>query len=35
MVLEYLAERGQVPAPDWMTEYATALAVPAGPAQRR
>ena len=26
MVLEYLAELGQEPAPDWMTEYATALA---------
>jgi len=26
MVLEYLAEPGQESAPDWMTEYATALA---------
>jgi hypothetical protein len=26
MVLEYLAEAGRVPAPDWMIEYATALA---------
>ena len=26
MVLEYLAEPGQAPAPDWMTEYASALA---------
>lgn len=26
MVLEYLAELSQAPAPDWMTEYATALA---------
>ena len=26
MVLEYLSELGRAPAPDWMTEYATALA---------
>ena len=26
MVLEYLSELGRTPAPDWMTEYATALA---------
>jgi len=26
MVLEYLAEAGRTPAPDWMIEYATALA---------
>jgi tRNA A-37 threonylcarbamoyl transferase component Bud32 len=26
MVLEYLAEAGRAPAPDWMIEYATALA---------
>ena len=26
MVLEYLTELGRAPAPDWMTEYATALA---------
>jgi hypothetical protein len=26
MVLEYLAETSRAPAPDWMIEYATALA---------